>query len=149
LIFDLQTKQVRLESPYTDQELRDFKEMTVGHPPPATPQPAPEPQQPIEKVWLIYHGQKIKLGRWKNSTPDIMQGTFDRYLEFCADGKDPWLKKSGVAYRDYLLQNFAPETARLQVNRLRSFGKWAVDGDYSSINPFQGVEVERPKDKPV
>jgi integrase len=54
---------------------------------------------------------------------------------------------TAVAIRDWLLQNYATETARRTVDRLSACCDWAVSSRYIQQNPFTGLTLKRQRRK--
>lgn len=59
----------------------------------------------------------------------------------------PYLETS-IEIRDWLLKNYAAETARRTIQQLNACGRWAMSSDLLTANPFEGTQRHiKPKRK--
>lgn len=98
------------------------------------------PQQ-LAKIWASYR---------EHRRPELAPTTYGR--EYGAIAKRlatmPPHLRYGEDYRDYLLTNYAPETAKRTMQALNAACKWATSEGYIKINPLERAAIRIPK-KPI
>lgn len=98
------------------------------------------PQQ-LAKIWASYR---------EHRRPELAPTTYGR--EYGAIAKRiaamPPHLRYGEDYRDYLLTNYAPETAKRTMQALNAACKWAAGEGYLKVNPLERQAIRLPK-KPL
>jgi len=128
---------VQLVSPYTAQELADFKTIIGAKPPP--------PQKPLLDVWNLYAKQRMAEKAWSEKTLHEMYTPIQYYLAHCDAKKlDPWAKTTAAGYPDILLteKKLSVDTANKHLGRLSTLCLWAADRGYANSNPFARLKIK-------
>ena len=89
----------------------------------------------IYELWVAYAA--FRKGQVAPSTHKRDYSKLSRRLEMMKE-KAPFLASS-IEVRDWLLTQYAAETARRTLMQLQACGRWAVESDLLRTNPFEGV----------
>jgi len=83
--------------------------------------------------------------------PELAPTTYGREFGCIARriGQMPSELSTGKDYRAYLLETYAPETAKRTLASLNACTKWALGEELINHNPFEGVKVKTPKKAPT